>query len=429
MRFLILTIVVILGAVYLGLEIEKYPGHVMIQIDDVKTINAPVGLSLGALLAGFIIFYIAVRLLSTAIRSPKIIRKHNSNRREKAAYNALNTGLLELSQGHWKQAQKRLSKAMKHKDTAALGCLGTARAAQELGNTKVRDKCLRLAENATVASDISAGITGAQLLVADRKPTQAAHQLQQLLRKDPKNTLILTELKDCYIKGEAWESLAELIPDLQEYKVLTPSEALKLARSTFTHVLGTASQAGDDTRALDDAWKLVPYEMRRDKEILSLYIRYLLENGEGTRPENILRNKIKQGWDDSLVYLYGLVDSGAPAPQLATAERWLKRRPDNAVLLLTLGRLALRHHLWSKARSYLEKSVDVEPRPETYMLLGKLLEQTGESVIAGECFREGLNITVRDNLRLERTPIDSTKSKKSKALSIASAPEALRPAT
>ncbi len=426
MRFLILTIVVILGAVYLGLEIEKYPGHVMIQIDDVKTINAPIGLTLGALLAGFIIFYIGVRLLITAIRSPKTIRKYTSNRREKIANNALNQGFLQLAQGHWKPAQKLLSKAMKHKKTAALSYLGTARAAQELGNTKVRDKCLRLAESTTSISDISAEITAAQLLITDRKLDQAASKLQQLLRKDPQNTLILAELKDCYIKSQSWEDLAEIISDLQTYKVLTSTEALDLARSTFAHVLGKASQTGEDSRALDDAWGLVPSEMRRDKQILSLYIRYLLENGEGSRPENILRNKIKQAWDDNLVHLYGLVDSGAPAPQLATAERWLKRRPDNAILLLTLGRLALRNHLWSKARSYLEKSVDLDPRPETYMLLGKLLEQTGENVIAGECFREGLNITVRDDLKLERTPIELIQNKQSSTLSIAPA-AALRP--
>jgi HemY protein len=236
--------------------------------------------------------------------------------------------------------------------------------------------------------------------------------LRQLNRQYPKNRLVLNLLKECYLDSHAWQDLAELMPQLEKHKVVDKNEALHLERTAYGHLLSKAAHASDDSRALDTAWSEVPHGLRRDKELLTIYIRYLLELGETSRPESILRHKIKTKWDDGLVHLYGLVTCDNPAEQLKQAERWLKKHQENATLLLTLGRLSLRNHMWAKARTYLEKSAEIDPRPETYMLLGKLLEQTGDAAIAGECFRKGLGISVSHDLLLERTPIEPASEEK-----------------
>ncbi len=405
MRLLILAIIVLVGAIFLGLEIQKDPGEFSIQVRG-WSVEGSVAILAGVLIASFVVFYIAVRLLGRV--TPRQVRKRGARRREQHARKALNRGMTELAQGHWNRAEKRLTKAIKHPETAVLGYLAAARAAQERGNTENRDRYLELAKQTNTRPDIIVGITEAQLLIANQQLEQAAYQLRQLYRRDPKNTLILQLLKDCYLESHSWKELAQLMPDLEKTGVVTNSEALHMERNAYAHVLAKAAHTGEDSRALDAAWRDVPHSLRRDKQILAIYIRYLVEHGEGARPETILRNRLNKQWEDESIYLYGLVDSGAPPQQLTTAERWLKRHGDDATLLLTLGRLALRNHLWGKARSYLEKSIKLDPRPETYMLLGKLLEQTGENVIAGECFREGLNITVRDEMLLERTPIETT---------------------
>ncbi|TPW14723.1 MAG: HemY protein [Halothiobacillaceae bacterium] len=389
MRLLVLAIVVLVGAIFLGIEIQKDPGSVVIQIRGME-IQASVALMAVAMLVGFVAFYLLVRVGLSILHMPRSLSKYRKHR----ARQALNKGMAELAQGHWIKAQKLLNKASNCEETATLGYLGSAQAAQQLGNNSHRDRYLKLAQQSDSESSIVVGVTEAQILIANQQLDQAARLLNQLYRDDPKNTLILRLLKECYLESHAWEDLAALMPELEKRGVVSKSEAIHLERDIYAQVLAKAAHTGNDSRALDTAWKEVPFELRRDKQTLALYVRYLLEHGEGARPEVILRNKIRQEWDDDLVLLYGTVDGGSPPQQLASAERWIKRHSDSAALYLTLGRLALRNHLWSKARTYLERSIELDARPETYMLLGKLLEQTGDNAIAGECFRKGLGITV-----------------------------------
>ena len=413
MKFLVLAIIVLIGAIFLGLEIQKDPGTVVIQIRG-WNIEASVALMAAAMLVGFVVFYVAVRLAGTTLRAPKLIGKFRQNRARKA----LNQGMSELAQGHWIKAQRKLGKATKCKETAILGYLASAQAAQQLGKLEKRDKFLRLAAQSNSNPELVVGVTEAQLMIENQQLAQAGEKLRELHRQDPKNTLILRLLKECYLQGNAWEDLAQILPALEKYKVISRSDAIHMGRTTFGNLLEKAALTGD-TRTLDTVWCEVPGNLRRDKQLLGSYLGYLVEHGEGTRPEGILRNKINQQWDEELVHMYGMIDSGFPPQQLTYAEKWLKRHSDSAVLYLTLGRLALRNHMWSKARTYLERSIEINPLPETYMLLGKLLEQTGDDVIAGECFRKGLGISVGVDLRLERSPIEEPKDAESKSNALA----------
>ncbi|MEJ2464607.1 MAG: hypothetical protein P8045_02755, partial [Candidatus Thiodiazotropha sp.] len=88
----------------------------------------------------------------------------------------------------------------------------------------------------------------------------------------------------------------------------------------------------------------------------------------------------------------GRIELNDPTHQLTVAEGWLKQHPEDAGLLLTLARLALKNKLWGKARSYLEASIAIAPTPECYQQLGLLLERLGETDKASQCFRAGLSL-------------------------------------
>ena len=89
----------------------------------------------------------------------------------------------------------------------------------------------------------------------------------------------------------------------------------------------------------------------------------------------MLRKASDRNWSDLLVDLFGQADGGtAYSPsQLAAAEAWLRDHPDNPVLLLTLGRLAARNQMPSKARRYYEMSIAQSPHPVTYRELGRFI--------------------------------------------------------
>ncbi|HWN30937.1 MAG TPA: hypothetical protein VNN78_06165, partial [Burkholderiales bacterium] len=76
-------------------------------------------------------------------------------------------------------------------------------------------------------------------------------------------------------------------------------------------------------------------------------------------------------------------------------ERWLPDHPDDACLLLTLGRLCAHQGLWGKAQSYLEASIGVEPTATAHRELAKLHEKIGQSEAADVHYRKSLDLAVR----------------------------------
>ena len=69
------------------------------------------------------------------------------------------------------------------------------------------------------------------------------------------------------------------------------------------------------------------------------------------------------------------------------AEGWLKSRPADAELLLTLARLCMRERLWGKAREYYEASLRIKPTVCAFGELGRMLKQLGEMEASESCLR------------------------------------------
>ncbi|MDZ4332935.1 MAG: heme biosynthesis protein HemY, partial [Pseudomonas sp.] len=92
------------------------------------------------------------------------------------------------------------------------------------------------------------------------------------------------------------------------------------------------------------------------------------------------------------VRLYGLLHGRDLGKQLQAAEGWLKQHPQDAGLLLTLGRLCLHSQLWGKAKDYLESSLAFQRHPETCAELARLLGQQGELERSNSLYQEGLRL-------------------------------------
>jgi HemY protein len=150
---------------------------------------------------------------------------------------------------------------------------------------------------------------------------------------------------------------------------------------------------------------------------VATYVRGLLALGGGDTAENLVRETLRRQWDAELVRLYGLADSKNAAQQLATAEEWLKRHQRHPLLLLTLGRLAMRAQLWGKARAYLEASAGMEARAETYRMLGELLERMEEETLARDYYHKGLALVTGNGrsgpvVPLKRFPLVTRNTKR-----------------
>ena len=182
-----------------------------------------------------------------------------------------------------------------------------------------------------------------------------------------------------------------MLPDLKKRKVLDKEELDQLEQTTYTELLKSVDQ--HDNTALQNIWYSVPKNVQVVESVLVTYLYSLQKQGKTDIAEPLIRNALKQNWSEELIRLYGVIDSADVAGQLAYAETWLKTRENDAMLLLTLGRLSMRSGLWGKARAYLEASVGSADLAEAYNELGHLLEKMGEPQKALDYFRKGLAST------------------------------------
>jgi HemY protein len=197
-----------------------------------------------------------------------------------------------------------------------------------------------------------------------------------------------------------WPALEALLPRLRSAKVLD-GDALALLEVRVAQA--TLDRAGD-AAALEQAWKALGRKLRQRVEMVESYARNGVRLGASEQVEAVLRKALKSSWSASLVTLYGRLETPDPSTQLATLEKWLNERPEDAELLLACGRLCLRSELWGKARSYLETSLAIRPRPETWRIYGELLVKLGESGAASEAFRQGLAAAADDTPALAPPP-------------------------
>ena len=102
------------------------------------------------------------------------------------------------------------------------------------------------------------------------------------------------------------------------------------------------------------------------------------------------------------IRLYGELQLPEIAQHLKNAEAFLKDRPEDPDLLLTVGRLSFRNQLWGKARSYLETSLAIRPAAETCEALGQLMERIGDKEAAAKAFQRGLAMRTEGARRLPK---------------------------
>ncbi|WJW75596.1 heme biosynthesis HemY N-terminal domain-containing protein [Thiohalobacter sp. IOR34] len=402
MRFLIAALLALLVATGLGLLLMKDPGYVLIGYGP-WTVETSLSLLLTVVLLLFAVFYLLLRLLAGMRRAPRQLRSWDRRRRALRARNELNRGLIELAEGNWSAAERRLIRHAADSDNPLLNYLAAARAAQQQGAHERRDHYLRLAHQAMPDADVAVGLTQAELQIAHRQMEQALATLSHLRQVAPRHAYVLKMLVELYQRLGDWEHLRDLLPELRRRHVL-PAEAVDALEVKLHGELLEAAARSGDAEALRETWGRVPRRLRETPELVLHYARQLQVLGEDGEAEQLLRAALRRQWNEQMVDLYGRLAGEHRGLQLQTAEEWLQGHDKDPVLLLALGRIALRNELWGKARGYLEAALALQPSVEGYQLLGRLLERMHEPEAAVACFRHGLALAAGEDGALLPAP-------------------------
>ena len=378
-----------LFAIAVGLVIAaRYnDGYVLLVVPPYR-IEVALNLLVLLLGAAFVLLFVLVRLISTALLMPSRVRQYRLARRRDKAQSSLLSALEAYLEGRYAKAEQGALEAIALGENTRIAAIVAARAAHEMRAYNRRDAHLERASVGAPESDALRAITEAELLLDQRRPQEALERLKKLPRR--RTTALRLELK-AQQQMRQWESVAAIVPELERRGVLDSEQAAKLR----THAIAeNLKRKETDGYALDEAWKKLTDAQKRETPVAAAAAQCYIALDRSAEAQTIIEQSLESTWDPELVTLYSELAGRDTVRQIERAEGWLKSHPRDAALLFTLGRLCARQALWGKAESYLEASISVEPTYNAHLELARLHEKLGNTQAAGRHYRESLELAL-----------------------------------
>lgn len=391
---LFIAFVVLLGG-GLAWQMMETSGYVLIAFGDYT-----IDMSLWTLLLILFLAWLVLRTICALIKmfvdpTKRFIRRSAENKQIRMRENTAK-GLLQFMEGRWDLAKRNLKRASKNSDMPLVNYLAAANSAYELGQREEANKLLVKAGEVAPDSKLAIGLVQARMHLKDRQFEEALAVLQRLHKHEPSHPLVLKLHEQAYRGLGDWDSMEKMLTDFRRHKVFDAHQLSEIQRDTFCALMEQHFQTAKRSGSVDDRdnfvkfWQEIPRELQDEQRIFQRYVTGLFELGDHGRAEGLLRKSLKGNWDEELVRIYGIVDSGDAHKQLLVAERWLQERPNDPELLLALGRLSQRNQLWGKAKDYLENALSLKPRPEVYAELAQLMSHMGDSEKSSQYYQQGL---------------------------------------
>lgn len=379
----------LLGSGWLGVALSKDPGYVLIAIDN-WTIESTLAIALLASMILFFLLYSLIQILFKILHFPSRWKSWRYKRKMLKACATTNKGLIEYSEGYWQKAKNHLIKALPNTDAPLINYLTAARAAQKMGDSQLRDHYLREAQQSMPEAKVAVELTQAELQIANHQWEQALATLKHLQDLAPHHPYVLKLLMNLYEEVKDWPQLIALLPDLKKNQIINGYAYDKLREKAYLNAMKDLIRQ-NQKEALSELMANLPKPLYYNPKLNAQYGKFLMQNHQHEQAEKILRMCIRKDFNEELIQLYGLCQFNIEQ-QLNFAEGLIKKAPHSAGLYFVLGRLCMKDQLWGKAKTYLEKSLELRPQPECFAELGKLYEQLNEPLKASDCFKQGIEL-------------------------------------
>ncbi|MBM3347249.1 MAG: heme biosynthesis protein HemY, partial [Betaproteobacteria bacterium] len=266
-----------------------------------------------------------------------------------------------------------------------------ARAAQRVRDTQRRDLWLGRADESGKGEDKDAGdwsraalATRGELLVDERDFDAARAVLRNLNETGPRHIATLLLLLRTEQGLGNWEEVIRIARLLEKRSGLPPEA---LAGILVRARVALLQQRTHDRKALDQHWRDIPEAERRQPALALAGARAFMQQGDCRSAHAIIEDVLAHHWSPNLVLLYGECIDEDALQRIERCEAWLKKRPRDWLLLLTLARLCAQRELWGKAQSYLEASLSVQPTRAAHVALAALFDSIGRADNANRHFR------------------------------------------
>lgn len=388
MKFLLWLLLLFALAVALAL-VSHNPGHLQLVYPPYR-VEMSLALFLLLLLALFVLAYLALRLALAAARLPATVRRFRAERTRDEGRSAMMEALTAFFEGRYAVAEKAAVQAMNLGEPSGINPIIAARAAHEQREFDKRDAYLAAAEGKTVGEATMRLMAATKFSLDQHQPQAALGSLKELRDAGVKNHIgaLHLELKAQQQAGN-WDAVLDAVDRLEKRAAIDAAAAGPIRQQAWLEKIGARAL---DAQSLRAAWKAVPGEFRRRGKIAATAARAFLGLGDRETARQILTDSLDEQWDGDLVTLYGDCFAGEVVRQIEQAEHWLKQHPDDAGLLLALGKLCLHQGLWGKAQNYLDASISVNPTRAAFTALGQLAEKLQKPDEAFRYFQKAMEL-------------------------------------
>ncbi len=389
MRGLIWLLAVFSLAVGLSLVTRYGDGYVLVVAPPWR-VEVSLALVVLSLLAGFVLGYWIVRLVSHTLRLPAHVKAFRARRRETTGREAFAGAVQALFEGRWGRARKLAAKAHEMNSVPALAALVAARAAHRMRDGAECNVWLSRAEESADLRQARLS-TEAELLLDARRHKEARAVLHQLHEGGHRGIASQLMLLRAEQGAGNWDEVVRLATVLEK-RDAAPGEWLRQLR--LNAVVEGLRAKGLDAANLARHWRGIDVAERRDHRVAGAAARLFMRLGGGKIAHDILRDALEHEWNAEAVVLYGECPGADAQEQLQQAEHWVQGHPRDGGLLLTLGRLCVHLELWGKAQSYLEASLAQQPNRPAHVALARLAERLERPDMAQKHYRAAADMDV-----------------------------------
>jgi HemY protein len=390
MRLLLWLVALMATAIGIAVTARFNPGNVVLFYPPHR-IDMSLNLFVVLAVLLFMLVYGLARALSATLNMPRRVAAYRLRKREREANKGLRDALKALFEGRFGHAEKAAMKAAELPENAGLAALIGARAAHRMREPVRRDSWLAgvAHDNALKTARL---MTVTELLVDDHQPEAALEAVAELNATGQRHIHALQWSMKAQQQARNWPEVLRLVRVLDKRKALHPALSKRLREMSYEALLG---EGAHDAESLRRVWAQVPVEERLQSAIAARAATAFNARGLHEEARGIAEDALRSSWDERVLRAWrdaaGQPGSPALLAQIERCEHWLRTRPNDAELALTLGSLCLQQKLWGKAQRYLEQALsDVsDPRMarEAHLKLAQMHEALGQDELAAVHYR------------------------------------------
>ncbi len=391
MRVFLWLVALMAAAIGIAVTARFNPGNVVLFYPPYRV---DLSLNFFVVLAAalFAVLYLLVSALRATLSMPSKVAAYRQQKRERDGNKGLRDALKALFEGRFGHAEKAAARAAELPDNAGLAALIGARAAHRMRQGSRRDAWL-----ASVAHDngmkTARLMTATELLVDDHQPDQALAYVTELNASGTRHIHALQWSMKAQQQAKNWPEVLRLVRMLDKHKALHPALSSRLREMAYDALL---MDNAHDAESVLRVWSTVPTSDRIKPTIAARAVTALNARGLHDEARLAAEEALAADWDERVVRAYrdcaGPTGSASLLAQIEHCESWLRERPTDAELALTLGSLCLKQKLWGKAQRHLEQALSdaTEARMvrEAHLKLAQMHEALGQEAEAASHFRQ-----------------------------------------